>query len=126
MGQFRETRHFAKRAAERPGMQTQFARSKLRPPAGYTNGEKKPCRLCGKSVPLRKRQMYANTRQHRKHVCPHGQECPTGVRGLISQTLTPGCAECRAELASLSSESLSYGVRCLDCGEWETACTCVV
>lgn len=25
-----------------------------------------------------------------------------------------------------SSEVLSYGVRCLDCGEWETACRCEV
>jgi hypothetical protein len=24
----------------------------------------------------------------------------------------------------VSSEALSYGVRCNDCGQWETACTC--
>jgi hypothetical protein len=31
---------------------------------------------------------------------------------------------CRLNAADQRSESLSYGVRCLACGEWETACRC--
>lgn len=56
------------------------------------------CRLCRQRVQHRARQMFDNHRQHVSHKCPHGRKCEAGRKGLISQTLTSGCAECRAQL----------------------------
>lgn len=65
-----------------------------------TTGEPRQCRLCWKMVRLLVNQTYGNQREHRKHKCSHGQECPTGMKGLAAQTLTPRCERCRTMLAS--------------------------
>ena len=61
-----------------------------------------PCRLCGRSVALRKRAGKAGVREHRKHRCPHGRDCPGGHRGAIGQAVTVRCVECRPIAASMA------------------------
>ena len=91
MSHFRETRHLKIRRNE------QSTRGRAGAVIGRTTGEPKKCRLCGRVVRLLVNQTYGNAREHRKHKCPHGQDCPTGMKGLIAQTLTPRCGECRIE-----------------------------
>lgn len=93
---YRETRHLKIRTNEISGT------CNASPVIGRTNGKPRTCRLCGKMVRLLVNQTYGNAREHRKHRCPHGQECPTGMTGIIAQTLTPRCVECRVTLSSIA------------------------
>lgn len=49
--------------------------------------------------------------------------CPICNPGTKEGSFVPGYRP-RNEIENSRSESLSYGVRCNECGQWETACTC--